>query len=172
MPGRHNQGMDVRRLLGSPPARFRLGGDETEVTYELADDLVAVHCAEPDPAAVLTFKGDHISVEPLAAVAPRRLEESLLGPVYRRAPGGALAVPTGRTFVRFAKGESAALHEEDLAAAGYQLEQVPSYAPHAAWVRPASGTVVDALRHLDRLEHLPGVEHAEPQLLTAATRRA
>jgi hypothetical protein len=165
-------GMDVRTLTGSPPARLRLRGDDrAEVSYELADDLVATHSAEPSPEAILTFAGDAINVEPLTAVRARAVEEGQLGPVYRRVPGGALAVPTGRAFVRLAAGEPAARREEDLAAAGYRLEQVPSYAPHAAWVRPASGRVVDALRHLDRLERLSGVEHVEPQLLTAAARR-
>lgn len=164
--------MDARTLTGSPPARLRVrGNDRAEVSYELADDLVTTHSAEPSPEAIVTFEGDDISVEPLAAVASRGLEERKLGPVYRRVPGGALAVPTGRAFVHLAKGESAAQHEHDLVAAGYRLEQVPGYAPHAAWVRPATGRFVDVLRNLDRLEHLPGVEHAEPQLLTAGARK-
>jgi hypothetical protein len=162
--------MDVSRLVASAPARLRLPDDRAEGSYELADDLLATHSAA-GPESVLTFEGDDISVEPLAAVRARDLEERQLGPVYRRVPGGAVAVPTGRAFLRLAAGESAARREEDLIAAGYRLEQVPSYAPHAAWVRPASGRVVDALRHLDRLERLPGVEHVEPQLLSAAARR-
>ncbi len=164
--------MDARTLVGRAPPKLRLSAGAGEVSYELADDLVAAHGVSPSSAAVMTLAGDEISVEPLAAVDPERLEAATIGPVYRQTPGGGLAVPSGRLFARFAKGDSAGQHEEDLAAAGYLVEDVPSYAPHAAWLRPASGMVVDALNHLDRVRHLPAVEHVEPQLLAvAATRR-
>jgi hypothetical protein len=160
--------VDVRTILRSPPLRLQLSADPGEVTYELADDLIAAHGADPGPTAVLTL--DDISVEPLPTRS-RELEDRVVGPVYRHTADGQLAVPTGRVFVRFAPGDSAARHEEDIAAAGYQVQEVPSYAPHAAWLSAASGTVVDALRGLDRVRRLPGVEHAEPQLLTAPARR-
>jgi hypothetical protein len=56
-------------------------------------------------------------------------------------------------------------HRSQFAAAGFEIEQVPSYAPNAAWLRPLEGGVAAALNGLDELERLDGVAHAEPQLL-------
>jgi hypothetical protein len=163
--------MQLRRLLDSSPTSLRLGSERNEASYQLARDLVAIHGGKPSPTAVLAFEGENVAVEPLPDASERGLEQLAVGPVYRHVPGGGLAVPTGRAFVRFAEGDSPSRHEHELATAGYQLEQAPAYAPHAAWVRAASGSVVDALRHLDRLERLPAVESVEPQLLTQARRR-
>ena len=58
-----------------------------------------------------------------------------------------------------------------LATAGFTLESVPAYAAHAAWVRPASGQLADALTGFERLRAVPGVENAEPQFETEAARR-
>jgi hypothetical protein len=118
-----------------------------------ADDVVAVHDAE-------------VAVKPLRDARDARS----VGPVYRRS-GGSLAVPTGRVFVRLGEGESVRTRTSELEAAGFQVEEVPSYAPHAAWVRPASGRIADALGSLDRLRRLPGVEHVEPQLVGEVARK-
>jgi hypothetical protein len=163
--------MDVRSLVGPVPHQLRIGPDGAQASYELADDVVARHGVAPGPAAVMGLEGERISVEPLAAVEPRQLEQGAIGPVYRQAGGGGLAVPSGRVFVRFAEGDPAAGHEQELAEAGYRLEEVPSYAPHAAWLRPAGGKVADALSRLGRVERLRTVEHVEPQLLRSAARR-
>lgn len=163
--------MDVRSLVGPAPDQLRIGPEGAQAAYELADDVVARHGAAPGPSPVMRLDADRISVEPLAAVEPRQVEEGVIGPVYRQIGGGGLAVPSGRVFVRFAEGDSAAAHEHELAAAGYRLEEVPAYAPHAAWLRPAGGKVADALSHLGRVERLPAVEHVEPQLLSEAARR-
>jgi hypothetical protein len=162
-------GVDVRTLLPAAPPTLCPGGGQDAL--ELSDDLVARHDSDASDAAVASFPGERIAVEPVTAAAARREpERSSLGPVYRRT-GGGLAVPTGRAFVRFAEGEEAAGHRDELAAAGYELEEVPAYAPHAAWVRPAGGGVVEGLRNLDRLEGLGGVEAVEPELLSEVARK-
>lgn len=157
--------VEVRSLVGPAPSRLRVGSDHG-VSYELAEDVVAAHDADPSSGAVMSLEGDRISVEPIDAVGPREVREGMFGPVYRQMPGGEFAVPTGRVFVRFDERDSATRHEKELGAAGYRIEQVPSYAPHAAWLRPASGSVADALRRLGGVEKLASVEHVEPQLLT------
>jgi hypothetical protein len=60
---------------------------------------------------------------------------------------------------------------DELIAAGFALESVPSYAPDAAWLRPASGRVRDALVSLDRLRRVSNVERIEPHLAREAARR-
>jgi hypothetical protein len=90
-------------------------------------------------------------------------------PVYALS-GGSLAVPTGRVFVRFADGGSPRAAERQIADAGFRIEQVPAYAPNAAWVAPA-GDIAAALRGVDALRAVPGVEHAEPEMLMDRHRR-
>lgn len=161
--------MSFKRFVESAPGVLRVRTGRGESIYELAPDLVAIHGVEPGPHAVAAFENEGVTVE-----KAERLSEPLagerLGPVYLQ-PGGALVVPTGRAFVRFAEGERPDRHTDDLRAAGFELEEVPSYAPHAAWVRPAGGGVVEGLQLLERLERLPGVESVEPQLLTQAARK-
>lgn len=147
------------------PRTLRSSTERPGPRYELADDLIAIHGAGRTEGAVLTLSGGRISVEPVDAVSAEGLADAALGPVYRRTPGGLLAVPTGRVVVRFAEGDRADRHTEELAEAGYDLEEVLAYAPHAGWVRPSGGGIPDALRKLDRLEKVIGVENVEPQML-------
>jgi hypothetical protein len=164
--------MRLREVLDASPARLPLRSTpQGGVAYELARDLVAIHGGTPGPEAVAAFEAENIAVEPIADAERRGIERGAAGPVYRRIPGGGLAVPTARAFVRFVEGDAPSRHEAELAAAGYELEEVPSYAPQAAWVRAAGGRVTDALQHLERLERLPGVESVEPQLLVESAHR-
>jgi|tagenome__1003787_1003787.scaffolds.fasta_scaffold19856657_1 hypothetical protein len=135
-------------------------------SYALDEGLVAVHGDAPaGEKPVASLEGDAITVVDAPSAAQH------VGPVYRAGPGGPIAVPTGRVFVRFQEGTDAASRAGELAAAGFSIESVPSYAPHAAWVRPGSESVADALVDLDRLRALPGVENVEPQLVSEAARR-
>lgn len=145
-------------MLASAPSKLRHSTEQPDVAYTLADDVVATHPSEDD--------GNDISV---AAVADAPDDEAV-GPVYRK-PGGEIAVPTGRALVRFADSDRAEDHREDIAAAGFDLEQPLSYAPQAAWVRASSGKITDTLSGLEQLERLPGVQNVEPQLITEAARR-
>lgn len=134
------------------PRELAVSSSSPDQHYELDPELVA---PEPDagPAAVLSS------------------EKAAGGPVYRRSPGGDVVVPTGRVLVRFGPGQRVEEHRGELAAAGYTIDAVLSYAPHAAWVRATSGRTADALGHLDALGALHGVEHVEPQMIGEAARR-
>jgi hypothetical protein len=92
-------------------------------------------------------------------------------PVYALGCGGPPAVPTEVVFVRFASGTDAVARRAELAKAGYEIVEVPVYAPNAAWVCAASGEPADALARLDRIETLPDVENVEPNFLVEAQRR-
>lgn len=84
-------------------------------------------------------------------------------PVYRKADDGALVIASGRCFVRMAEGRRVAELAEPLRAAGYEIEKVPSWAPHTAWLTASSPAA--GLRGLTRLTDLAGLEHVEPELL-------
>ena len=158
--------MDVRALLASAPATLRSNGD-----YTLADDLIATHSAQRDAdQTLLSHEGGSIKIEPAEADV-HGVDAAAIGPVYRAAQGGGVAVPTGRALVRFGDGDEARRHADELSAAGFDLEQPLPYAPQAAWVRASSGLIADTLRGLAGLERLPGVRHVEPQLIREAGRR-
>lgn len=89
-------------------------------------------------------------------------------PVYESAEG-ALVYPTGKVWVRFARGTEARERADDLAAAGFTIESTPGYAPHGAFVTAEDAAA--ALNGLERLRAVEGVEHVEPQLLREASRR-
>lgn len=158
--------LDVRRLLYSAPHRLT-GAGSGEASYELADDLVAVHRADAESPMLLAVAAGEVSYEPGAQRSEWR-GDAVVGPVYRRRPAGEVAVPTGRAFVRFSEGERAEDRREGFAATGFELDAIPPYAPHAAWVRASCGAIEETLRSLDRLRALAGVEHVEPQLIVPA----
>jgi hypothetical protein len=86
-------------------------------------------------------------------------------------PDGGMVVPTGRVFVRFAEGTAPAQRAGDLRNAGYEIVGVPAYAPQAAWVQAINGSHAAALRGIESLRALVGVENAEPEMLSPAARR-
>jgi hypothetical protein len=85
--------------------------------------------------------------------------------IYGTSPSASPQVPTGLVSIRFAEDMRAEDQRDPLAAAGYEIVRVPGYAPHAAWVKAASGSIRDSLEGLERLLALPGVQAVEPELL-------
>ena len=151
--------MDPEELLARVPHQVAASSERPELRYEIADDLIATHGGPDGPVT-----------HAVGAAGPPA-GQGAIGPVYRRMPGGGLVVPTGRVLVRFAEGEPAEAHRAELADAGYEIEEVLSYAPHAAWLRACSGDIGDTLAQLDCLRAQPGIENVEPQMLGEVSRR-
>lgn len=143
----------------SAPARLEPAGPGG-AAYELRPDLHALHGAGGQGGGEVAQFG-----------TVRVYSGAVAGgdPVYALS-GGSLAVPTGRVFVRFAEGGSPRSAERQITDAGFRIEQIPAYAPNAAWVAPAGG-IAAALRGVDALRAVPGVEHAEPEMLMEPRRR-
>jgi hypothetical protein len=166
----------VADLFAAAPRELRASTDRPELCYERDPDLVAVHGGGSDtlPRAQ-RLDAQTLVVPAEAAPGPTvdgptvdgaTVDGTRLGPVYRRTEGGGLVVPTGAVLVRFAEGDPADGHLDELREVGYELLEVLSYAPHAGRVRALEGGIVEALRGLGRLEALPGIEHVEPQVLS------
>jgi hypothetical protein len=158
----------------------RIGGQPKAPVYVLADDCYALHWGGESHSvenAILVLEDGAVAVfrgqppEAAAETLAGRAHPLRIGPVYASDPGGNLAVPTGRILVRFAAGTLAEDRRTHLRGLGFDIEEVLGYAPEAAWVRPAGGGIVAALRGLPALESLPGVEHVEPQMLMKSGRR-
>jgi hypothetical protein len=110
-----------------------------------------------------SFRASTVSKETYRRLAGSQQEGT--PPVYVTDPGGSQAVPSGLVFVRFGEKMSARDHEGAIAAAGYEIVEVPPYALHAAWVRARDGSIPTALNGVERLEAIDGVENVEPQML-------
>lgn len=163
--------MDPPPSTRSAPRTLPAGSERDRCAYELAEDLVAIHHGGAPGATAATVEEGAFSVEPAEDRAAESSEEAILGPVYRRVPGGGVVVPTGRVLVRFSEDVIADHQRDELARAGYLVDEVLRYAPHAAWVRAGSGVIADALRGLSRLEGLERVQNVEPQVISKAARR-
>jgi hypothetical protein len=150
----------------SAPRELRVGQGERARTYSLAPDRHAVHgpAARAVSRPILVLEDGEVAVVGGEAAPPGA------GPVYVT-PAGGLAVPTGLVLVRFRSGTLALEEAPRLRDAGFEVERSLDYAPEAVWVRPAKGSVADALESLPRLASLPGVEAAEPQLLQPRSHR-
>jgi hypothetical protein len=156
----------VADLFASAPLQLRASTSRPELRLERALDLVAVH-GGTSAALPRAQRLDAVTlVVPAEMATDPALAGSRIGPVYRRVEGGGLVVPTGAVIVRLAEGDPVERHRSELRAAGYELVEALSYAPHAGWVRPVGDDIVEGLRGLGRLEAVPGVENVEPQLLS------
>lgn len=134
--------------------------------FERRPDLCAVRhpaASAPAGAVAVVTEDAHTAWAVHASHATTTADETR--PVYASGDGGSLAVPTGRVFVTFAKGHRADEKRRDFEALGFTIEQVPAYAPHAAWLAPREGGVAEALVGLAKLHAIAGVEHVEPQML-------
>jgi hypothetical protein len=137
--------------MPAPPHKLRASSRRRDVVYELADDLVALH-----------HPRDKLQE---AEILRRRPKRGRTGPVYYTGDSRTLAVPTGRLFVRLKKGLRAESKEAAFARAGYAIADIPSYAPNAAWLAPARGSIADSLARIGRVERIAGVVNVEPELL-------
>lgn len=155
------------------PQQLRSSVEHPELHYVQQSGYYAVHNLQSDAeaaGAVTTFNDGTIAIFAGPPETARNLApNATVGPVYALQPGGALAVPTGLVFLRFAEGESAAAHASEIQAAGYTVDQIPVYAPHTAWVR--SQSIATSLAGISRLETLPKVENVEPQMLMQRAQR-
>lgn len=142
------------------------------VVYTPLPDHYAVHRQgldmPPSEDAVTVMSEDGRTIEVFRGEVGERKRAASpgeVGPVYTLQPGGTPAVPTGRVFIRFKEGVLAEERLREIEQAGYEIAQLIEYAPHAAWLRPRSGEIVDALTGIQALEKITDVDNVEPQIL-------
>ena len=138
--------------------------------YELDESLVAVHGAgqaDRAGAQVASLEGGDITIL-LANQAAADTDQ--VGPVYRAGPGGPIAAPTGRVFVRFHEATSADSKAGDLAQSASRSNRSRPTRRTPAWVRPASGHVATP-SSTSMGSASVGSRAVEPQLISEAVRR-
>lgn len=152
------------------------------MTYVRQSDYFAVHLQELSQTqgstarlvseAIFTLE-DQIAIFRGSPATHRSLatQTEAISAVYALEPGGSIAVPTGQVFLRFAEGIAVETRQNIIQQAGYQVTEIVFYAPNAAWLRPLSGEIADALRLLSRLEAIDPVEVVEPQMVMGRSKR-
>jgi hypothetical protein len=122
-----------------------------------------------DTSALLRLEEGRIAV--YEGDVPAARPRGALTPVYSLDPRGRLAVPTGRIFLRLRDSARMVERRAAIESAGYRVDEIPAYAPQAAWLTSRTGDIADALGRLGLLEALADVENVEPQMLLEASRR-
>jgi hypothetical protein len=125
------------------------------------EDRCAVLGPPHGARALLTVDDGNVTV---FERAPPDVPSPRLVAVYADA-SGAIAVPTGRVFVRFLEAVRADGERARLRDAGFDVVEIPAYAPHCAWVEAADHDPATALVRISALRALAGVAHVEPQLV-------
>ena len=88
-------------------------------------------------------------------------------PVYRLEDGPVPFVPTGKLFVRLARGRRLDGFATELAALGLRVSRVNDWAPHSGWIEARDGDVAAALGRIDDVRTRLAAENVEPEMLTA-----
>jgi len=157
------------------PASLVASREHPALRYRRVKSHFAVHGSDrpvDSTDAVMHFPAENIAVH-----ASNRRERVAMAPsdsecaVYQSSAGGALCVPTGRVYVRFAKGTRLEDNAAALNDAGYRVVRTLSYAPNAGWVIATSGDIAASLNGIGRLDALPGIEEVAPQMLGKAARK-
>jgi len=122
------------------PKTISAGTDDPQQQYRRLDTHFAVHGHEAKPGVEPTaeFGPERIAVYPIDHLRDLERSGSETTPVYSLTKSGALAVPTGKVFVRLAPKLKFEDSAESFRRAGYEIDQSLSYAPNAGWLRPTS----------------------------------
>ncbi len=166
----------LRAALRAFPRELSSGRETTPVRFERDDGLVAIHgesAGALEDRAIAVFEDEAIAVCRLAGLeAFVRDRAATVGPVYRPEGKGPPAAATGRVLIRLEEGQALERRRSDIEAAGYRIDRLLAYAPHAGWLTAADGNLATALSALAALRRIPDVVSVEPQLLMPSARRS
>ena len=160
-------GVNALQQWNRCPECIEIGETSHPVRLLKRDNLYGIRSADAG-----RIPGD-VEIEPIgedvaiahAAPSPALEGDFELLPVYAASEVSTPAVATERVFLRLDEQSSPRNLKTRLEKLGFVLAEIPSYAPHCAWLEPASGRVDEALSKLGELRALPHVAHVDPQLL-------
>lgn len=159
-------------ILAGFPRQISVSSRSGAQSYTLVPDHYAIHGLPPgSPSPNAAYRLDNGTIAIHKGSPDHAVAQDRLSAVYALAPGGSLAVPTGLVFIRLAEGLDVRERSEEIKNAGYEMAETLTYAPNAAWLRPRSGSIADALAGLSELKKIPSVESVEPQMLMEGARR-
>lgn len=152
---------------GSFPSHSRASAREYHIRVDCFAGLSSASALQGmSILATLPAEGISVFAEPYTAMVAA--PEAECRPVYALSTEEPPAIPTGRVFVEGARDVNLATLIMPL---GYEVESVPAYAPHAAWLVASDGRISSALSNLQALMAATGLESVEPQMLRPASYR-
>lgn len=167
-------GVNALQQWNRCPERIEIGEAANPVRLLKRDNLYGIRSADAGrlPGDVkLEPIGEDVSIAH-AAPSPGLEGDLVLLPVYAANDASTPAVATERLFLRLDEQTSPRDLETKLRTLGFVVSEIPSYAPHCAWLAPASGRVDEALSKLASLRALPHVAHVDPELLRPRSARS
>lgn len=167
--------MSLPASLAAFPDVLSIAHDGTVRRYLKHQEFIAIHDQplSPKTAGVELILDDSIAIcRGLPSSLANHPVPLTITPVYLVTPHGPLAVPTGRIFIRCSPDLRLEDRRADLATGGYDLTEIPSYAPHTGWVQSSTGDMASSLKNFEQLKTIPGIVHVEPQLLMPRTPRS
>jgi hypothetical protein len=168
--------MGVNDPLSRFPLKLTVEAEDVSRDWVCEPDCFAVHGPVP-PAlttAVLYSFDDPIinvcrgGVSTVSALPP----DLTVTPVYRLGTKGPQGVPSGRVFIRFRTHVPVEERRQELETCGFFVDELLSYAPHAAWLLSKDGNIATALNGFAKLRALPDVLLVEPQMLIRRVKRS
>lgn len=157
--------MNVNQLVARYPNRVRASTSPQGIFGTLMEDRIAARNDAGNNWTILEQLDEEWSIRkpdgPEAVVSDR---PGAVLPCYQFGAAD-VAVATGNVFARFEESADAKDHAVDLAAAGFEIQRTVPQQPHTVWLQPHSGHPDDGLRQFEQLAAVPGLVHAELQLL-------
>lgn len=149
------------------PESIEIGDGQKRVRLIKRDDLYAIRGSVSGREVEdldLRLADDDISIMRGSPSSERRSDRELL-PVYAASEDSTPAVATQRIFLRLTEDATIDSVRSEIDALDMLIAEIPTHAPHCAWLEPKSGRVDEALSRIESLRALPHAAHAEPQLL-------
>lgn len=157
------------------PVKFRVSLEQSKLWYTRLHGMFAVHkqVSLPMSSSVLFFldEGKIAIFQGDPDDLGETIELESISPVYSLQSDGPPAVPTGLIFVRFKDDTMVKERLDHILQAGYDLVQILSYAPNAAWVRSTQAGIAGSFLGIEKLESLPDIVNVEPQMLSERVMR-
>lgn len=153
------------------PQKIRASLEASSLTYVRLPDHYAIHGTVPTELLMAvreTLNNQSISILQGKMNVERQNRLSLtISPVYALEPHGVPAVPTGKLFIRLEEHIRAEEKRDILETMGYQIIDIPPYAPYTCWVSAHPDSLTTSLSHLSKLQTIADIRNIEPQMLTA-----
>lgn len=153
---------------------FAKDGNKVHYRQQLTRACIATDDPETDSDAlkvVARIDADRVIVESTATAVGDLIAAGKAMPAYNYEGGPVSFVPTGRIFVRVGSAADIRDFKNEIAGAGFAIEEPHPKFDFAAWVTASSGQKSEALRQCEALGNIDGVENAEPEMLSASSVR-
>lgn len=157
----------------TPPKTIRIGRGRHQTEYVLADEFVGIPPDQLVAADELVVSSEQLDCAVVRQPADHPVdykESEPRRPVYRVGDTDAVAIPTGRLFVRLPKRDTLESNTEILDSLGMRVDAQNTWAPHTGWVTLKSGNIADAISQVESVAERLNAR-VEPELVSLRAKR-